>query len=31
VTDPTFVQNRLDIIDQVRAIVTVAADVTFGE
>ncbi|MGW1210448.1 pyroglutamyl-peptidase I family protein [Streptomyces sp. NPDC002499] len=31
VTDPQFVQNRLDIIDQVRAIVTVAADVTFGK
>ncbi|MGW3289586.1 pyroglutamyl-peptidase I family protein [Streptomyces sp. NPDC001002] len=29
VTDPQFVQNRLDIIAQVRAIVTVAADVTF--
>lgn len=26
VTDPEFVRNRLDIIDQVRAIVTVAAD-----
>jgi hypothetical protein len=31
VTDPQFVRNRLDIIDQVRAIVTVAADATFGK
>ncbi|RPE44277.1 pyrrolidone-carboxylate peptidase [Streptomyces sp. Ag109_O5-1] len=29
VTDPDFVRNRVDIIDQVRAIVTVAADVSF--
>lgn len=29
VTDPDFVQNRVDIIDQVRAIVTVAADASF--
>ncbi|GGJ12426.1 pyroglutamyl peptidase [Streptomyces brasiliensis] len=29
VTDPEFVRNRLDIIEQVRSIVTVAADVTF--
>ncbi|MFJ9705915.1 pyroglutamyl peptidase [Streptomyces sp. NPDC101234] len=29
VTDPEFVQNRVDIIDQVRAIVTVAADASF--
>ncbi|MHC3472183.1 pyroglutamyl-peptidase I [Streptomyces sp. 7R007] len=29
VTDPDFVRNRLDIIDQVRAIVTVAAEATF--
>ncbi|MFF4396636.1 pyroglutamyl peptidase [Streptomyces sp. NPDC001480] len=29
VTDPEFVRNRLDIIAQVRAIVTVAADATF--
>jgi pyrrolidone-carboxylate peptidase len=28
VTDPEFIQNRLDIIAQVRAILTVAADVT---
>ncbi|MER6031836.1 pyroglutamyl peptidase [Streptomyces sp. NPDC001851] len=28
VTDPEFVRNRLDIIDQVRAIVMVAADAT---
>ncbi|MFD3581623.1 pyroglutamyl peptidase [Streptomyces sp. NPDC058683] len=28
VTDPEFVRNRVDIIDQVRAIVTVAADAT---
>ncbi|MFJ9564945.1 pyroglutamyl peptidase [Streptomyces fuscichromogenes] len=30
VTDPEFVRNRVDIIDQVRAIVTVAADASFG-
>jgi pyrrolidone-carboxylate peptidase len=29
VTDPEFVRNRLDIIAQVRAIVTVAAEATF--
>ncbi|MEU2620977.1 pyroglutamyl peptidase [Streptomyces sp. NPDC007157] len=29
VTDPEFVRNRVDIIDQVRAIVTVAADASF--
>ncbi|MFE2062421.1 pyroglutamyl peptidase [Streptomyces sp. NPDC059467] len=29
VTDPDFVRNRVDIIDQVRAIVTVAADASF--
>ena len=29
VTDPEFVRNRVDIVDQVRAIITVAADVTF--
>ncbi|MFE3162059.1 pyroglutamyl peptidase [Streptomyces sp. NPDC059224] len=29
VTDPEFVRNRVDIIDQVRAIVTVAADAGF--
>ncbi|MFF4560462.1 pyroglutamyl peptidase [Streptomyces sp. NPDC001435] len=29
VTDPEFVRNRLDIIDQVRSIVTVAADAAF--
>ncbi|MGI5454479.1 pyroglutamyl peptidase [Streptomyces sp. CA-249302] len=29
VTDPEFVQNRVDIIAQVRSIITVAADVTF--
>jgi pyrrolidone-carboxylate peptidase len=29
VTDPEFVRNRVDIVAQVRAIVTVAADVTF--
>ncbi|MBL1080920.1 pyroglutamyl peptidase [Streptomyces actinomycinicus] len=29
VTDPDFVRNRLDIIAQVRAIVTVAAEATF--
>ncbi|MCI3269969.1 pyroglutamyl peptidase [Streptomyces cylindrosporus] len=29
VTDPQFVQNRVDIIAQVRSIITVAADVTF--
>ncbi|MEU9451615.1 pyroglutamyl peptidase [Streptomyces sp. NPDC048277] len=29
VTDPDFVKNRVDIIDQVRAIVTVAADASF--
>ncbi|UXY27345.1 pyroglutamyl peptidase [Streptomyces sp. HUAS TT20] len=29
VTDPEFVRNRLDIIDQVRSIVTVAADAEF--
>ncbi|MER6353901.1 pyroglutamyl peptidase [Streptomyces sp. NPDC001634] len=31
VTDPEFVRNRLDIIAQVRAIVTVAANSTFGD
>ncbi|MET8950824.1 pyroglutamyl peptidase [Streptomyces sp. NPDC004533] len=31
VTDPAFVRNRLDIIAQARAIVTVAADATFDE
>ncbi|MEU6320120.1 pyroglutamyl peptidase [Streptomyces sp. NPDC047009] len=30
VTDPEFVRNRLDIIAQVRSIVTVAADTAFG-
>ncbi|MEU6577426.1 pyroglutamyl peptidase [Streptomyces sp. NPDC046805] len=30
VTDPEFVRNRLDIIAQVRSIVTVAADAAFG-
>ncbi|MFI5688313.1 pyroglutamyl peptidase [Streptomyces sp. NPDC051636] len=29
VTDPEFVRNRLDIIEQVRSIVTVAAEATF--
>ncbi|MEU3981636.1 pyroglutamyl peptidase [Streptomyces sp. NPDC026672] len=29
VTDPEFVRNRLDIIGQIRSIVTVAADATF--
>ncbi|MFD4505746.1 pyroglutamyl peptidase [Streptomyces sp. NPDC058457] len=29
VTDPEFVRNRVDIIDQVRAIVTVAANASF--
>ncbi|MGY4976235.1 pyroglutamyl peptidase [Streptomyces sp. 900105755] len=31
VTDPEFVRNRVDIIDQVRAIVTVAADASFRD
>lgn len=30
VTDPEFVRNRLDIVAQVRAILTVAADAAFG-
>ncbi|GAA3072784.1 pyroglutamyl-peptidase I family protein [Streptomyces glomeratus] len=30
VTDPAFVRNRLDIVAQVRAIVTAAANATFG-
>ncbi|MFI6655912.1 pyroglutamyl peptidase [Streptomyces sp. NPDC050523] len=29
ITDPEFVRNRLDIVAQVRSIITVAADVTF--
>ncbi|MER5511825.1 pyroglutamyl peptidase [Streptomyces sp. NPDC002766] len=29
ITDPDFVRNRLDIVAQVRAIITVAADATF--
>ncbi|MEU1269467.1 pyroglutamyl peptidase [Streptomyces sp. NPDC005799] len=31
VTDPEFVRNRLDIVAQVRAILTVAADAAFGK
>ncbi|MFE5033676.1 pyroglutamyl peptidase [Streptomyces sp. NPDC056683] len=31
VTDPEFVRNRVDIIDQVRAIVTVAADASLRD
>ncbi|MEU9347532.1 pyroglutamyl peptidase [Streptomyces sp. NPDC048278] len=31
VTDPEFVRNRVDIIDQVRAILTVAADAGLGK
>ncbi|MFJ9536795.1 pyroglutamyl peptidase [Streptomyces sp. NPDC101225] len=30
ITDPEFVRNRLDIVAQARAIITVAADTTFG-
>lgn len=29
ITDAEFVRNRLDIVAQVRAIITVAADATF--
>ncbi|MGY5013482.1 pyroglutamyl peptidase [Streptomyces sp. 900105755] len=31
VTDPEFVRNRVDIVEQVRAIVTVAADASFRD